>query len=199
MLFTRGTWAFCAGHPETLFRYDPVLHKSQEIYPQKNDPFRKTFSERLEKVLNQKRCQENDWLYDPDDFGSVVDPIEVNDETLSLALRVEFDTEGFLPHEEAEDSGKWDDDQYAYIYRPDPRRWREFSVYDLKPKFGTDSLKDLLAETAPSVCNFSSPVTDVHLSGLPPTYLPLLPGRCRLPVPLYVDPLLGSQRAYPSA
>ncbi len=39
---------FAPVHPVTLFLYDPVANKSREIYPQKNDPFRKNFSERLE-------------------------------------------------------------------------------------------------------------------------------------------------------
>ncbi len=136
---------FAPLHPERLFLYDPVAHKSQEIYTQKNDPFRKNFSERLEEVIDEKRCRENNWACDPDDFESGIGPIEVNDGTHSLAFRVGFGTEGFLPREEAEASGKWDDDDYVYIYRLDPLRWREFSIYDLKPKFGTDSLKDLLA------------------------------------------------------
>ncbi len=136
---------FAPVHAMTLFLYDPVVNKSQKIYPQKNDPFRRDFSERLEDVINEKRCQENNWACDPEDFDSGIGPIEVNDETQSLAFRVGFGTGGFLPSEEAEASGKWDDDEYVYIYRLNPLRWREFSVYDLKPKFGTDSLKDLLA------------------------------------------------------
>ncbi len=136
---------FAPVHPETLFLYDPVAHKSQEIYPQKSDPFRKNFSERLEEVIDEKRCQENNWACDPDDFESSAGPIEVNDETHSLAFRVDFETVGFIERYAAEDSGKWDDDEYVYVYQFDPLRWREFSVYDLKPKFGTDSLRDLLA------------------------------------------------------
>jgi hypothetical protein len=136
---------FAPVHPATLFLYDPVAHQSQEIYPQKNDPFRKRFSERLGMVVDEKRCQENNWPCDPNDFeSSIVYPIEVNDATHSLAFRVEFETPGFLPQEEAQGKGMWDDDQYVYIYQLDPPRWREFSVHDLKPKFGSDSLKDLL-------------------------------------------------------
>jgi len=135
---------FAPVHPETLFLYDPVARKSQEIYPQKNDLFRKSFSERLKEVIDEKRCQENNWACDPNDFESSAGPIEVNDETDSLAFRADFETVGFLEREEAEDSGKWDDDDYVYIYRLQPLRWREFSVYDLKSKFATDSLKDLL-------------------------------------------------------
>lgn len=136
---------FAPVHPEMLFLYDPVAGKSQKIYPRKNDPFRKNFSERLDEVIDAKRCQENNWPCDPNDFESRIAAIEVNDATRSLAFGVEFGTEGFLTRGEAEDSGKWDDDEYVYIYQLNPLRWREFSIYDLKPKFGTDSLKDLLA------------------------------------------------------
>lgn len=136
---------FAPLHPETLFLYDPVANKSQQIYPQENDPLRRNFSKRLEDVIDEKRCRENNWACDPDDFESGVGPIELNDETHALAFRAEFGAEGFLSREQAEDSGKWDDDEYAYIYQFNPLRWREFSVYDLKPKFGTDSLKELLA------------------------------------------------------
>lgn len=136
---------FAPVHAETLFLYDPVTPKSQEIYPQKRDPLRKGFSERLEKVIDEKRCQENDWPCDPNNFeSSIGDPVEVNDETHSLAFRVKFTTQGFLPCEEAAGSGQWDDGQYVYIYRTDPLRWREFPAPDLKLRFGTDSLKDLL-------------------------------------------------------
>ena len=136
---------FAPVNPETLFLYDPVTDKSQEIYPRKNDPFRKNFSERLGEIIDEKRCQDNNWPCDPSDFESRIAPIEVNDATRSLAFRVEFGTEGLLTRGEDEDSGKWDDDEYVYIYQLRPPRWREFSIYDLKPKFGTASLKGLLA------------------------------------------------------
>jgi hypothetical protein len=135
---------FAPVHAETLFLYDPVAQQSQQIYPQTNDPFRKNFSDRLEAVIDEKRCRENNWPCDPNDFETSIGPIEVNDETHSLAFRVGFGPEGFVPREEAEGNGKWDDDEYVYVYQLAPLRWREFSVYDLKPKFGTDSLKDLL-------------------------------------------------------
>jgi hypothetical protein len=76
---------------------------------------------------------------------NALDSIEVNDETKSLAFRASFETEGFLMRDQSETTDKWDDDHYVYIYRLNPLRWREFSIYDLKPKFGTDSLKDLLS------------------------------------------------------
>ena len=80
----------------------------------------------------------------PETFGTVIDSIQVNEETKSLAFRVAFETEGFMTRDQAETSGEWDDAQYAYFYQLNPRRWQAFSIYDLKPKFGTDLLQDLL-------------------------------------------------------
>ena len=135
---------FADVNPETLFVYDPDKRTSKPIYPQENDPFRRDFSARLAKVIDQDRCRENNWTCDPTRFSSFVSSLVVNDENSSLAFHATFDPEGFMDRNEAEDSGLWDDDDYVYIYELAPFRWREFSVYDLKPKFGTDSLMDLL-------------------------------------------------------
>jgi hypothetical protein len=132
-------------HAETLFLYDPATGKSQQIYPQKNDPLRDDFSTRLEKAINKTQCAENNWACEPDRFATEIDSVEVNDETNALAFQAAFTTEGFLTREEADSSGQWYDDDYVYFFQIDPLRWREFSIYDLKPKFGTDSLKELLS------------------------------------------------------
>ena len=136
---------FADVHPAPLWLYDPATHKSQQLYPQKNDSLRGAFSARLSKVIDETRCRENNWACNPERFTSNVDyPLVINDDTQSLAFKVRFQPEGFLPREEVEDSGQWDDDDYVYIYRLNPLRWRAFSIYDLKPKFGTDSLSELL-------------------------------------------------------
>lgn len=132
-------------HAETLFLYDPVTHKSQQVYPQKSDPLRDDFSTRLEKVINKNQCAENNWACEPDRFATEIGSVEVNDESHALAFHAAFETEGFLTREETDRSGQWYDDDYVYFYQFNPLRWRESSIYDLKPKFGTDSLKELLA------------------------------------------------------
>jgi hypothetical protein len=136
---------FAAVHPLTLFLYDPVTRKSKQIYPQESDPLRAEFSKGLEKAIDEKRCQENDWPCDPKDFETdILHPVEVSDEAHALAFRVEFSTQGFVPPEEGERSGKSSNDQYVYVYQLDPIRWREFAARDLKRKFDADSLKDLV-------------------------------------------------------
>lgn len=146
MLYMGDMVHFADVHPETLWLYDPAKRTTTQMYPQPHDPLREPFSARLKNVVNRQQCQANNWGCDPSRFGSDIEfPLQVNDQTKAFAFRVRFTTEGFLTREQAEDSGQWDDDEYVYVYQLSPFRWREFSIYDLKPKFGTDSLPDLLA------------------------------------------------------
>jgi hypothetical protein len=132
-------------HPATLYLYDPVTRESQKIYPQKRDPFRKEFSGRLAKLIDESRCRDNNWRCDPDEFeSSIGQPIEVNDATHALAFRVVYGTQGFIPRDEAAHSGEEAVDRYVYVYQIKPQRWREFSADDVESSFGTDSLKELL-------------------------------------------------------
>ena len=144
VVYMGGTIHFSDIHPETLWVYDPVSRESYQLYPQKDDPFRKDFSSRLAKVVDLNKCRKNNWACQADKFTSDISDIEINDGNNSVAFVTTLRTEGFLTREEAEQSGNWYDDQYVYIFQLKPLRWREFSIYDLKPKFGTDSLKDLL-------------------------------------------------------
>ena len=136
---------FADVHPETLWLYNQETRESKQLYPQAKDPFRDGFSAKLQKVINPDRCRANNWACDPNRFSSYpAYPVMVSEQTASLAFRVTFDPEGFLDRYEAEDSGLFDDDDYVYVFQIHPFRWREFSIYDLKPKFGTDSLEELL-------------------------------------------------------
>ena len=145
-------------HAQTLFLYDPATDKSQQIYPQKNDPIRDDFSTRLEKAINKKQCTENNWACEPNQFTTEIESVEVNDESHALGFHAAFETEGFLAREETDDSGQWHDDDYVYLFQFNPLRWREFSIYDLRPKFGTDSLKELLTpETLKRVFSSRAP------------------------------------------
>lgn len=144
-LYTGNMVHFASVHPETLWLYDPGTRTSKQIYPQTDDPLRNAYSARLVKAINENQCRVNNWSCNPEEFTSDIRfPIAVNNETGSVAFRVTFETEGFLTREEAEDSGQWDDDDYVYIYQLKPFRWRAFSIYDLNPKFETNSLPELL-------------------------------------------------------
>jgi hypothetical protein len=137
---------FADVHPQTLYLYEPATHKARPLYPQQHDPFRDDFSARLEETIDQNLCRTNNWGCMTDRFTTNLSyPIEINDDTGSIAFRASFEPEGFLDRKAVEASGKWYDDDYAYVFRLAPFRWREFSVYDLKPKFGTDSLRDLIS------------------------------------------------------
>lgn len=137
---------FADVHPQTLYLYEPRSRQASPLFPQEHDPFRADFSRRLRKVIDDDQCRKNNWGCGIDRFTTDLSyPIEINEDTHAIAFRATFEPEGFLTREEAERSGAWDDDDYAYIFQLKPFRWREFSVYDLKPKFATDFLRDLIS------------------------------------------------------
>lgn len=137
---------FADVHPETLWTYDLGSQKTTQIYPQPSDSFRRDFATKLEKIINEDLCRENNWACEPDRFTTDIDsPITINRQTKSIAFGARFEPEGFMDRDKAEDSGLFDDDHYVYIFQLQPFGWREFSIYDLKPKFGTDSLQQLIS------------------------------------------------------
>ncbi len=136
---------FADVHPETIFLYDPRTRTSSPIYPPPNDPFRSDFSARLQQVINRDLCGERNWACDPSSFSSTIwQSVFINDQTNSVAMDVEFGTDGFLDDAERDRGSQFDDDRYAYVFQLTPFRWREFPIYDLKAKFGTDSLDELV-------------------------------------------------------
>lgn len=145
VLWERNMIHFASTHPAQVWAYEVATGRSEQLYPQLQDPLREDFKHRLAAVADQTKCRANNWSCNPDQFGSDIEGIEVNNQTSTFAVRVSFSTDGFLTREEAEDSGAWDDDKYVYVYRLKPFAWRAFSIYDLKPEFGTDSLTELLA------------------------------------------------------
>ena len=144
LIYTKNMIHFADVHPATLWLYDPTNHTSQQLYPQPIDPLREAFSKRLAKVIDDDRCRLNNWACNPQSFTTEIDSVVVNDSTKSFAARLKFEPDGFVPLESAQESGAWDDAEYAYIYQLQPFQWREFAVRDLKPKFGSDSLEELL-------------------------------------------------------
>lgn len=143
-LWERNTIHFAPTHPEQLWLYELATGRSERLYPQPQDQLREDFKHRLAAVIDQQKCRTYNWSCNPDQFGSDIEAVEVNQEAAAFAIRVSFSTEGFLTRDEAEHSGAWGDDEYVYIYRLKPFAWRAYSIYDLKPMFGTDSLAELL-------------------------------------------------------
>jgi len=149
---------FADVHPEMLYLYDPRTRHSQRLYPQDDDPFRAAFSAALKAAIDRKQCQMNHWSCQPDQFNSTIKvPVEVSDETKSLAFDVSLDSDGFALRDDSAENVP-DLAQQVYIFRLSPFGWRAFSAYDIKAKFGTASLKELL--TAPNLARiFATPPT----------------------------------------
>jgi hypothetical protein len=151
---------FADVHPETLYLYDHRTRRSQRLYPQDDDPFRAAFSAALKAAIDPKQCQMNNRSCQPDQFNSTIKfPVEVSDETKSLAFEVSLDPEGFALRDDASEN-IWDQAQQVYVFRLSPFGWRAFSAYDIKARFGTDSLKELL--TAPNLERIFTAPSSVH-------------------------------------
>lgn len=134
---------FADVHPASLFLYEPRTRTKRLIYPQAGDRERADFSARLSKLIDPQRCSRNNWGCDTSRFTSDVGEVAVNEDANTVAFRVQYQPEGFLDREKAEDLGL-DDAEYIYIVRLKDSAYRSYSIYDVKPMFGTDVLSELL-------------------------------------------------------
>jgi hypothetical protein len=148
---------FAPTHPLRLSLFDPRNATATSIYPPPSDPFRAAYIQRLgTKISQSDRCQGENCESDPAQFdnelGSLCEPtgrckaaIEVNEETGSLAFLVTFSPIGFISFDKLKSSTEWNE-QVVYVYRlfPGPIAQREFLSSDMKARFGTTSLDELL-------------------------------------------------------
>jgi len=104
VLWERNMIHFAPTHPEQLWSYEVPTGRSERLFPQPQDPFREDFKHRLAAIVDRNKCRINNWSCNPDQFGSDIADIEVNQETSAFAVRVGFSTEGFLASEEADES-----------------------------------------------------------------------------------------------
>jgi hypothetical protein len=144
VLWERNMIHFASTHPEELWMYQVATGRSERLYPPPDDPLREDFSRRLAAVIDPDQCRERNWACDPHNFSSEITDVVVNQDSTAVGIRVGFSPEGFLTDKQIDDSAAWYDDQYVYIFRLSPFAWRAFSIYDLQPKFGTESISELL-------------------------------------------------------
>jgi hypothetical protein len=110
-----------------LLLYDPGTHRSSPLYLQERDPFPPDFSSRLGKAIVSSRRRVNNWGWQPGRFTTDLSyPLAITETTNAVSCRASFEPEGFIDREQAERSGKWYDDDYAYVSQLKPFRGREF-------------------------------------------------------------------------
>ena len=135
-------------HPLRLSLFDPQDATSTPIYPPPSDPLRAAYIKRLRAEISQSdRCKGENCESDPEQFESDLDvgSIAVDEKTGSFAFVVKFSPVGFLPFQRLKNSPEWYE-EVVYFYRlfPGPIVHREFPVAELRSRYGTMSLGELL-------------------------------------------------------
>jgi hypothetical protein len=148
---------FAPTHPLRLSLFDARSATATSIYPPPSDPLRAAYIQRLgTKISQSDRCQGENCEPVPEQFdnelgarcessGKCQPAIAVNEKTGSLAFLVKFSPIGFISFDKLKGSTEWDE-QVIYVYQllPGPVAHREFLSSDLKVRFGTTSLDDIL-------------------------------------------------------
>lgn len=148
---------FAPTHRLTLSLFDPRSATPTAIYPPPSDPLRAAYMLRLSTQISESdRCHGENCEWDPEQFdnelgsdckptGQCKSAIAVNEKTGALAFLVRFSAIGFIFFDKLKSSTEWDE-QVVYVYRlfPGPITQREFRSSDMKVRFGTISLDELL-------------------------------------------------------
>lgn len=137
---------FVPTHPLRLSFFDPQNAVPVTIYPPVSDQLRSAYINRLRTQLPQAdRCQAENCESDPAQFEGELGSIAVDEKTGSLAFVVKFSPIGFISFEKLEHSPEWFE-EVVYLYRlsPGPVIHREFLAAEMKSRYGTNSLDELL-------------------------------------------------------
>jgi hypothetical protein len=137
---------FAPTHPLRLSYFDPQNAMPVTIYPPVSDQLRSAYINRLRTQLQQAdRCQEENCESHPEQFEGDLGSIAVDEKTGSLAFVVKFSPIGFISFEKLKHSPEWFEEA-VYLYRlfPGPVIHREFLSADVKSRYGTSSLDELL-------------------------------------------------------
>lgn len=137
---------FAPTHPLRMSLFDPQKAVAVSIYPPVADQLRSAYINRLRAQLPQAdRCQGENCASDPAQFDGDLGSIAVDEKTGSLAFVVKFSPIGFISFEKLAHSPEWFE-EVVYFYRlfPGPVIHREFLAADVKSRYGTSSLDELL-------------------------------------------------------
>jgi hypothetical protein len=148
---------FAPTHPLRLSLFDPRNATQTTIYPPPSDPFRAAYIQRLRTKISQsdrchgENCESNPERFDNelgsrcDSSGPCQPAMALNEKTGALAFIVQFSAIGFISSDKLKDSTEWNE-QVIYVYRlfPGPLAHREFLSSDMKARFSTTSLDEIL-------------------------------------------------------
>jgi hypothetical protein len=145
VVYEHNTTHFAPTHPLVVSVYDPGAAKDTQLYPQPSDPYRSDFVDQLQHIMGVDRCTTENCASDPEKFESELGESASNDRTNSFAFIAQYSPVGFVRADEV-DSPELNK-KIVYIYRitRDSIEHAEFPADEMKSRYGTENLNDLLA------------------------------------------------------
>lgn len=118
--------------------------RSVQVYPFRDDPFRRSFSKMLSQRMALSWCQENNAPCDPDNFDVSLVDRAVNEPARVFGLEVVFDAEGFGTDATKEVPRT----HIVYVFREREGAWehRAFVAKELKTHSQVETVGELVAK-----------------------------------------------------
>ncbi|HWY68485.1 MAG TPA: hypothetical protein VNX88_07450 [Terriglobales bacterium] len=143
VVYEHNTTEFAPTHPLVLSLYDPSKESDIPVYPLPSDREREEFINQLNHLVAFERCEGQNCSVLPDQFESTVTQAVSEEKTASFAFIAEFSPVGYVRDvKQSEVNAK-----VAYVYRlvGNGVEHCEFPAAEMKSRFGTDKLNELLA------------------------------------------------------
>lgn len=145
IVYEHNTTHFAPTHPLVVSLYDPVGAKDTQLYPPESDPYRSDFIDELQHIMGVDRCTGENCASDPEKFESEIAESTSNDRTNSFAFIVQYSPVGFVRADEIESPDLNRKIVYVYRITRDSIDHAEFPASEMKSRYGTENLNDLLA------------------------------------------------------
>jgi len=144
IVYEHSTTHFAPTHPLVVSLYDPAGAKDTQLYPPESDSYRADFTDQLQHIMGVDRCTGENCASDPEKFESELADSASNDHTSSFAFIAQYSPIGFVRADEV-DSPELNK-KVAYVYRitRDSIDHAEFPAGEMKSRYGTENLNDLL-------------------------------------------------------
>ncbi|HEU5233358.1 MAG TPA: hypothetical protein VFU50_10885 [Terriglobales bacterium] len=145
IIYEHSTTHFAATHPLVVSLYDPVGAKDTQLYPPESDSYRSEFIDQLQHIMGVDRCTGENCASDPERFETDLSESASNDRTNSFAFIAQYSPVGFVRADEVDSPELNKKIVYVYRITRDSVEHAEFPADEMKSRYGTENLNDLLA------------------------------------------------------
>lgn len=134
---------FAPVHPLHIEVYDLKRNRTVELYPPKDDPFRREYSRRIRPWISQDWCRINNAECNPENFDVALQSrLSINDAAKVVGFEAAFDAAGFGPVAAKHVAPR----TVTYLFRLRDGAWeyREFPTNEVRRRFGVATVRELV-------------------------------------------------------